>query len=166
MKALCQPTGAPVTFEGRYYHMRAARNLPPPAAAIPILIGGAGDRVLGIVARHADAWDIADEYLDRVAERSSKLDQLLAQTGRTLQRTIQIPMSVVAPTAEQLRQNRPSLGWGAFGDVDAMMARIVELTSQAHFDEISLVPMGGRASFDRALEMIARLKGRFAEQPV
>lgn len=166
VKALCQPTGAPVTFEGRYYHMRAARNLPPPAAAIPILIGGAGDRVLGIVARHADAWDIADEYLDRVAERSSKLDQLLAQTGRTLQRTIQIPMSVVAPTAEQLRQNRPSLGWGAFGDVDAMMARIVELTSQAHFDEISLVPMGGRASFDRALEIIAPLKGRFAEQPV
>ena len=162
VKSLCQPTGDPVSFEGRYYRMRGARNLPPPPAAIPILVGGAGDRVLGVVARHADIWDIADEYLDRVGERSAKLDALLAKTGRAVQRQIQIPMSVVAPTAEQLQQNRPSLGRGAFGDSDTMMARIIELVGQGRFDEISLVPMGGRASFDRALELIPIIGKQFA----
>jgi alkanesulfonate monooxygenase SsuD/methylene tetrahydromethanopterin reductase-like flavin-dependent oxidoreductase (luciferase family) len=164
VKALCQPTGDPVTFEGRYYRMAGARNLPPPTAPIPILVGGAGDRVLGVVARHADIWDIADDYLDRVGERSAKLDELLAKTGRTVQRTIQVPMSVTAPTPEQLQQHRASLGWGAFGDADAMMARIVELVGQGHFDEISLVPMGGRASFDRALELIPIIGKQFSRR--
>src|SRR5919198_4274843 len=60
VKMLCQPTGEPVSFEGEFYRLRAARNLPPPAAAIPIMIGGGGDRVLDVVARHADIWDISD----------------------------------------------------------------------------------------------------------
>jgi len=161
VKALCQPTGDPVTFEGRYYQLGGARNLPPPAAAIPILIGGSGDRVLGVVARHADIWDIADDYLDRVADRSAKLDALAARTGRTIARSITIPLAVTAPTPEQLAANRVSLGWGAFGETDAMVARIRELVGQGHFDEISLVPMGARASFDRALEIIPILKRAF-----
>jgi alkanesulfonate monooxygenase SsuD/methylene tetrahydromethanopterin reductase-like flavin-dependent oxidoreductase (luciferase family) len=166
VKALCQPTGDPVNFEGRYYHMQNARNLPAPPAAIPILVGGGGDRLLGVVARYADIWDIPDEYLDRVADRSAKLDELEARTGRKVTRQISIPMSVVPPTAEQLAQNRASLGWGAFGDRDAMVARIVELVVQGRFDEVALAPMGGRASFDRALELVPILAKMTPKQPV
>lgn len=165
VKALCQPTGDPVSFEGRYYRLRNARNLPPPPAAIPIMVGGGGDRVLGVVARHADIWDIPDEYLDRIADRSAKLDERLAKTGRTVTRQISIPMSVVFPTAEQLAANRASLGWGAFGDRDTMMARVLELVGQGQFDEIVLTPMGGRPSFDRALELVPIIQNELAAKP-
>ena len=165
VKMLCQPTGEPVDFEGQFYRLRAARNLPPPPATIPIMIGGAGDRVLGVVARHADLWDITDTYLDRVAERSVKLDEALARTGRAVRRSITIPIAVTPPTREQLAANRESLALGAFGDRDTMLERIHALTRQGHFDEVGLAVMGGRDSFDRAMDLVPALRAFTAEPP-
>jgi alkanesulfonate monooxygenase SsuD/methylene tetrahydromethanopterin reductase-like flavin-dependent oxidoreductase (luciferase family) len=158
VKLLCDGGEGPVSFAGRYYTLRDARNLPPPPAAIPIMIGGAGDRMLRIAARYADIWDIPDHFFDRVPERAEKFAQELAKTGRTVARSIAIPMSVTHPTPEQLAANRASLGLGAFGDRDEMMARIMELGRQGRFDDIGLVPMGDKRSFDRALELIPAIR--------
>lgn len=45
--------------QGRFYQANQARNLPrgPRPDGPPILIGSSGDRMLGILARYADAWD-------------------------------------------------------------------------------------------------------------
>ena len=46
--------GEEVTFDGDHYQLSAHRCWPVPAAPVPILVGGNGDRVLRIAARHAD----------------------------------------------------------------------------------------------------------------
>lgn len=50
----------PATFDGRYYTARDCPLLPRRDRDIPILIGsGGGDRMLGLVATWADAWNTA-----------------------------------------------------------------------------------------------------------
>jgi probable F420-dependent oxidoreductase len=46
--------GEEVTFDGEHYRLDAHRCWPVPTAPLPILVGGNGDRVLTIAARHAD----------------------------------------------------------------------------------------------------------------
>ncbi len=47
------------TFDGRYYRTRNALMLPQGRTTTPILIGGRGPRMLGLIARHADVWNTA-----------------------------------------------------------------------------------------------------------
>jgi alkanesulfonate monooxygenase SsuD/methylene tetrahydromethanopterin reductase-like flavin-dependent oxidoreductase (luciferase family) len=65
--------GGPVTFDGQHHRAIAASNLPP-ALQQPrprVFVGGKGDRLLGVVAAHADGWNTcwtwtADAYRDRL----------------------------------------------------------------------------------------------------
>jgi alkanesulfonate monooxygenase SsuD/methylene tetrahydromethanopterin reductase-like flavin-dependent oxidoreductase (luciferase family) len=50
------------TFSGTYYRTENAPMLPAPAVGrepMPILIGGRGPRMLGLIAQHADVWNTA-----------------------------------------------------------------------------------------------------------
>lgn len=65
-------TEQPATFEGQHYHIRNAYCAPQPDPAIPLLIGGGGEkRTLPIVARYADWWNFnscpLEEYAHKVA---------------------------------------------------------------------------------------------------
>lgn len=99
--------GETVTFEGEYFTTRDAVLEPPPARDIPILVASFGARMLGLTARHADAWNTAwfgapDE---RLRERLGELDAALAAEGRdpaTLERTVGIEVRDPSlPPAEQ-----------------------------------------------------------------
>lgn len=75
----------PVTFQGDYYRLREAILMPRPQrpGGPPIVIGGNGERrTLPLVARYADEWNGVFLTPERYAERSRRLDELLAAQGR------------------------------------------------------------------------------------
>ena len=82
--------GERVTFAGRWHQVEDAVLLPPPPRGtrldgrMPILIAAKGDRVLGLTAKWADAWNAAwfgvpDE---RWSTRRADLERVLAAEGR------------------------------------------------------------------------------------
>jgi alkanesulfonate monooxygenase SsuD/methylene tetrahydromethanopterin reductase-like flavin-dependent oxidoreductase (luciferase family) len=86
--------GAPFTFEGAHHRAIAAPNLPA-ALQQPrprVFVGGKGDRLLRLVARHADGWNTCwvwtvDEYRERlqVLEREcERVDRDPSTVWRTL----------------------------------------------------------------------------------
>jgi alkanesulfonate monooxygenase SsuD/methylene tetrahydromethanopterin reductase-like flavin-dependent oxidoreductase (luciferase family) len=86
--------GAPFTFEGAHHRAIAAPNLPA-AQQQPrprVFVGGKGDRLLRLVARHADGWNTCwawtvDEYRERlqVLEREcERVDRDPSTVWRTL----------------------------------------------------------------------------------
>ena len=76
---LCEPT---TTFAGRHYRLTDALCEPKPVQArLPILVGAKGDRMLGITARHADAWNTWG-LPDHIAERSGVLSAHCEAAGR------------------------------------------------------------------------------------
>lgn len=75
----------PVNFQGEYYRLREAILMPRPQrpGGPPIVIGGNGERrTLPLVARYADEWNGVFLTPERYAERSRRLDELLAAQGR------------------------------------------------------------------------------------
>lgn len=69
-------------FEGRYYQLRSALCEPKPVQEhLPLLIGGKGDRMLNLVARRADQWNMWS-LPELMAERSARLEQACEKIGR------------------------------------------------------------------------------------
>ncbi len=58
--------GETVDVDGEHFTLAGARQAPSPAEPIPIVIGGTGPKMLGLVARHADWWNVPVHQLDRV----------------------------------------------------------------------------------------------------
>src|SRR5437879_5322089 len=89
----------PVTYEGKFFHLRGALLLPRPQRlrGPQIMIGGNGPkRTLPLVVRYADIWN--GNFLSPAAfeERSVMLDQLLRAAGRNpsdLKRTVMLSLT-------------------------------------------------------------------------
>lgn len=84
-------TGERVTVEGEHYRVTEAIALPAPDPVPPIMIGGNGNRTVGIAARRADWWnaDLATPELFR--EKVALLRDKSVEAGR--------PADAVRPTA-------------------------------------------------------------------
>lgn len=77
--------GGPFTFDGRHYHALQARCLPVPVQKPhpPVWIGGRGDRLLGVVAAHADGWNTVWSWTrDAYRERLEVLHRACDDAGR------------------------------------------------------------------------------------
>ena len=73
----------PATFEGKHYVLRDAYCAPSPLPAIPILIGGGGERrTLALVARYADWWNFNSVAVEEYARKVEILKQHCARVGR------------------------------------------------------------------------------------
>jgi len=97
---LRQPT---TTFAGSYYQLTDAICEPKPVQSrLPLLIGGKGDRMMGVVARQADEWNMWG-LADVIAERAAVLDRRCQAIGRdpaTIKRSAQ---ALVLLTDDQAR---------------------------------------------------------------
>jgi alkanesulfonate monooxygenase SsuD/methylene tetrahydromethanopterin reductase-like flavin-dependent oxidoreductase (luciferase family) len=122
----------------------------PRGANLPILIAGKGPRMLGLVARHADAWNAAwygrPERATGLDERLADLDAALAEAGRdpaSISRTAgvfvafphligaddeQPPEEVMAGTAEEVGT---MLAAYAERGIDHLIAHIWPRTAEA-----------------------------------
>ncbi|CAN5615794.1 LLM class flavin-dependent oxidoreductase [soil metagenome] len=70
------------TVLGDHYRLIEAVSEPKPVQpALPLLIGAKGDRMLGVVARHADEWNMWG-LPDTIAERAAVLAQRCEAEGR------------------------------------------------------------------------------------
>ena len=70
------------TFAGKHYTLTDALCEPKPVQdPLPILVGAGGDRMLRLVARHADAWNTWG-VPDHIAERSATLTRACEAAGR------------------------------------------------------------------------------------
>jgi len=70
------------TVAGEHYTVTDALCEPKPLQdPLPLLIGGKGNRMMGVVARHADEWNMWS-LADAFAERSAALDRACEREGR------------------------------------------------------------------------------------
>ncbi len=70
------------TFAGRWFQLDDAVCEPKPVQQpLPLLVGGKGDRMLGIAARYADEWNMWS-FPDTIAERGAALDRACEKIGR------------------------------------------------------------------------------------
>jgi F420-dependent oxidoreductase-like protein len=75
-----------VTFKRKYYSINDAVSLPKPVQKPypPILVGGGGDKMLRVIARHANAWDCGFESLEGVRKEIVRLETACREVGQDL----------------------------------------------------------------------------------
>jgi alkanesulfonate monooxygenase SsuD/methylene tetrahydromethanopterin reductase-like flavin-dependent oxidoreductase (luciferase family) len=59
-------TGEVLDYDGEWFQLVAARQMPTPLEKIPIVIGGTGPRTMELVAAHADWWNVPIHQLHRL----------------------------------------------------------------------------------------------------
>jgi alkanesulfonate monooxygenase SsuD/methylene tetrahydromethanopterin reductase-like flavin-dependent oxidoreductase (luciferase family) len=94
-------------FHGRYYTLEENRNEPKPVQrpGPPLLIGGWGNRMMRLIAEHADIWNISGpphNDFDVLTDRVRRLDAECTRIGRdpgTISRSLQQIVSYDDPAS-------------------------------------------------------------------
>jgi alkanesulfonate monooxygenase SsuD/methylene tetrahydromethanopterin reductase-like flavin-dependent oxidoreductase (luciferase family) len=130
------------TVAGDHYRVTEARAEPKPVQQpLPLLIGGKGDRMLELVARHADVWNMWG-LAPRIAERSSALDRRCESIGREpadVARTAQALVRLTDDAAEAERFVRAAGGRAAVAGPVEAVAQAVADWAEVGVDEV-IVP--------------------------
>jgi alkanesulfonate monooxygenase SsuD/methylene tetrahydromethanopterin reductase-like flavin-dependent oxidoreductase (luciferase family) len=154
--------GGPFSFDGEHYIANHAYCRPPSVQqpSPPIVVGGRGDRLLELCARHADGWNTVWTWtIDAWRERSAFVDAACERLGRdpsTLRRSVGL-YALVGDDERDLRRRWDRLrdatppgvldgvdldGWRAghlVGTVDDVRAQ-VEAWADAGVDELIVSP--------------------------
>lgn len=149
---------------GDHYALRDAIAEPKPVQSpLPILVGGKGDRMLRIVARHADAWNMWSSP-ELMAERAAALDAACEAEGRdpaTIQRSTQALFFLLDDERKAADLAGRVLPRPAAAGTTAQIAEYVAGWRDAGVDEV-IVPdftlgSGGRRAeaMDQLLEGVA-----------
>ncbi len=137
-------SGEKFTFTGKHYQVRDAMGLPTPVQKPrpPIMIGGAGEKVLlRIVAKHADMWNFFAP-----AERMRELIDMIRRHGDAVGRdTDEIEKTVMMP-----------LCYGSGAEREEFVTQVVAGMQQCTPEEARRRCMIG--SKDECLETVARYR--------
>jgi alkanesulfonate monooxygenase SsuD/methylene tetrahydromethanopterin reductase-like flavin-dependent oxidoreductase (luciferase family) len=117
------------SYRGHYYWADRAPIVPGPVQDPwpPLWIGGAGDRLLGVVARVADGWNLAWRVEpDHYAERVAVLERRCAEVGRepgSVRRSVGLS-TLVGRDADDLAERwRKLQAWAPGGALDGVALR-------------------------------------------
>jgi probable F420-dependent oxidoreductase len=83
--------GERVTFDGAFNHLRDAVLLPPPARRPPLMVGGAGPRLLAASLPHVDWWNT---WFDDFGNRADGFPALNARIDEACERAGREPRAV------------------------------------------------------------------------
>lgn len=103
-KLMWDPARPSATFHGQHYHIETAVCNPKPAPPPPLMLGGAGERLmLRVVAQYADWWNLVGVSVDTYARKIEVLERHCAEVGRNPADIRKTWMGVVsiAPTHAQ-----------------------------------------------------------------
>ncbi len=101
----------PADFDGDWFHLEGALCEPKAIRSsgrpggIPIMIGGKGDRMLGVAARYGDEWNMWG-LPERIAERAEVLDQTCVAIGRDPATVARSAQALLLPTADDAEARR------------------------------------------------------------
>jgi alkanesulfonate monooxygenase SsuD/methylene tetrahydromethanopterin reductase-like flavin-dependent oxidoreductase (luciferase family) len=145
--------GETVTMQGRYLELDRARVRPvPPSGRIPIAIAAKGPRMLELVARHADMWDVnlppLPERVDRAAALLAEHCRRLGRDSERIQRSMWIFTRVgealdAAASSKEFRRLNPWFhsirddelaGAMVLGRASGCRARLAELAGRLRLD--------------------------------
>jgi len=93
-------SGEAFDYDGQYFRLQGARQVPTPLGTIPIVIGGTGKRTMELVAAHADWWNVPIHQLDR-------LDEMRASAG-TARVSVQQMFAFVPEGADRAEIEEPA----------------------------------------------------------
>ncbi len=128
------------TFEGKYYRVHGATNVPQPLqpGGIPILVGGGGERrTLRLVAKYADACNISGDAAT-VRHKLEVLDRHCADQGRDPREitATRLGSLFITSSPDETRQVRDFVTQAAgeeaaagftIGEPDDVVAQVAEL---------------------------------------
>ena len=105
------------TFHGRHYRLEGAVAEPKPVQQpLPLLIGGKGDRMMGIVARYADEWNMWG-LPETIAERSGVLERRCEAIGRDPSTIARSAQALVMLTDDRAKADAFVAGTGGRAEV-------------------------------------------------
>jgi alkanesulfonate monooxygenase SsuD/methylene tetrahydromethanopterin reductase-like flavin-dependent oxidoreductase (luciferase family) len=116
-------TVTPATFTGQHYRIRNAFCTPKPDRAPPIMIGGKKPRMLRLIARQADWWNVDWADLDECRHLVQEMEHACREVGRepaTLRRTW-FGWAVCAPTTEEAQAIA-----GGYGGIVGTPTQVIE----------------------------------------
>ena len=126
-------------FKGRSFELSNAWCEPKPLQThLPLLIGGKGDRMLRLVARHADMWNMWS-MPSKFAERSAVLDQSSEAIGRdpaTIRRSTQALVCLTDSASKARSFIDAAGGRAAFAGTAEQFADLAAQWHDAGVDEL------------------------------
>jgi probable F420-dependent oxidoreductase len=94
LRRMLTDSGAPASYQGRHYRIDNAPVIPGPVQRPrpPLWVGGSGDRMLGVIARAADGWNICwaitpeqyDQRLEVLRAACARADRPLDDVRRSV----------------------------------------------------------------------------------
>jgi alkanesulfonate monooxygenase SsuD/methylene tetrahydromethanopterin reductase-like flavin-dependent oxidoreductase (luciferase family) len=117
-------TGEAVDYTGEFFHLHGARQALTPQRAVPLVLGGAGPRLMELVAKYADWWNVHIGILDR-------LDDMRARAGAA---RVSVQQMVAFVPAEDQRATVTAQATRRFGPTGVVVGDHGELVE--HFGRL------------------------------
>ncbi len=146
---------------GRHHRLTDALCEPAPLRSpLPLLIGGKGDRMLGIVARHADRWNMWG-LPEVIAERSAVLHRHCERIDRdpaTIERSTQALVLVTDDATRAAEFVRRAAPRAAIAGPAERFAEVATAWRDVGIDEV-IVPDATLGTGPSRLERLDALRG-------